>query len=212
MKRLYLYPVWLRIWHWSNSLMYILLIISGISMHYASLDNPVIPFNTARLLHNTAGIILSILYLGFLLGNLFTGNGKHYLPKLKRLITRLVIQSKYYLYGIFLSKPHPYHVSKELKFNPLQQITYIFIMYLMTPILVITGLLLIFPELAPPSFLNAGGIWPMALLHSITSFFLTLFMFGHIYLGTTGTTISSNFKDMITGWHSIPDKNNGVKS
>ncbi|MCD6375768.1 MAG: cytochrome b/b6 domain-containing protein [Caldisericaceae bacterium] len=51
MKKLYLYPLGLRIWHWTNVTLYIVLILTGISMHYPSPDNPLIPFKTARLIH-----------------------------------------------------------------------------------------------------------------------------------------------------------------
>ena len=33
-------------------------------------------------------------------------------------------QARWYLLGIFKGEPHPYHVSPEHKFNPLQHITY----------------------------------------------------------------------------------------
>ncbi len=46
-----------------------------------------------------------------------------------------------------------------------------------------------------------GGIWPMAVLHIIIGYILSLFMFVHIYLGTTGETIGDLFKSMISGWH-----------
>ncbi|MCD6376080.1 MAG: hypothetical protein J7L94_11180 [Caldisericaceae bacterium] len=47
------------------------------------------------------------------------------------------------------------------------------------------------------------GLWPMAILHVVFAYFLTLFTIGHIYLGTTGHTVTSNFKSMIEGYHII---------
>jgi thiosulfate reductase cytochrome b subunit len=69
------------------------------------------------------------------------------------------------------------------------------------PVLIVTGLLLLFPELAPSKVLGAGGIWPMAVVHSIAGFLASLFMIGHIYLATTGEKVLTDFKEMITGWH-----------
>ena len=200
-KRLYLYPLWLRLWHWGNATLFLLLILTGISMHYANLESPFISFATARIIHNTAGVILAILYGLFVIANLISGNWRHYVPALRGLFGRLFKQAKFYLIGIFKREPHPYHPSEEMKFNPLQQLTYLNIMYLLMPILVVTGLLLMFPELAPQKVLGAGGIWPMAVAHSIAGFLASLFMIGHIYLATTGEKIFTDFKEMITGWH-----------
>jgi len=200
-EQLYLYPVWLRIWHWINALLFIFLIITGISMHYSNPDSPFIAFSKARAIHNVCGIILAIMYLYFFIGNLISGNWRHYKPRWCGFINGLVNQSKYYLFGIFKNQQHPYHPSNKTKFNPLQQITYIKIMYILMPILITTGLLLIFPELAPEKAFGAGGIWPVAVLHTAAGFISTIFMIGHIYLATTGESIIANFKGMITGWH-----------
>ncbi len=203
MKKLYLYPLWLRIWHWTNAFLYIVLILTGISMHYSSPDNPLIPFKTARLIHNTAGILLVFMYLDFLIGNIFTWNGKHYIPNFRGLFQRIYLQTRFYLFGIFKGEPHPFEADENSKFNPLQQITYITIMFVFMPLLIISGLFLLFPEFAPNKILGMDGLWPMAILHAVVAYFLTLFTIGHIYLGTTGHTVTSNFKSMIEGYHII---------
>ncbi|MCD6376081.1 MAG: cytochrome b/b6 domain-containing protein [Caldisericaceae bacterium] len=110
MKKLYLYPLWLRIWHWTNATLYIVLILTSISMHYPSPDNPLIPFKTARLIH---------MYLDFLIGNIFTWNGKHYIPNFKELFQRIYLQTRFYLFGIFKGEPHSFEVDEKRKFNPL---------------------------------------------------------------------------------------------
>jgi len=69
------------------------------------------------------------------------------------------------------------------------------------PMIIVSGYLLMFPETAPNEIFGMGGVWPMALLHIVTGYFLSLFMFGHIYLGTTGHTAGELFKSMIDGWH-----------
>ena len=201
MKKLYLYPFWLRIWHWTNATLYILLILTGISMHYSDPSDPFLPFKTARLIHNTSGVLLLFMYLDYLISNFFTWNGKHYIPQFKGMPKRLFLQTRYYLYGIFKGEPHPFHPDEKSKFNPLQQITYISIMYVFMPLLIVTGVFLLFPYLLPETVFGVGGIWPAALTHLIVAYFLTLFTIGHIYLGTTGSTLTSNYKSMITGYH-----------
>jgi thiosulfate reductase cytochrome b subunit len=182
-------------------------------MHYANMDNSALPFETSRLLHNVSGIFLVLMYVFFFIQNILSKNYKSYVPVLKGLIKRLVTQTRFYLYGIFVGEPHPYHAQPGNKFNPLQQITYISIMYVLMPVLLLSGLLLLFPEYAPDDFiiLGFGGVWPMAILHSVVAYFLTLFMVGHIYLGTTGDTLISNFKSMIDGWHLNADENSHRK-
>ncbi len=200
-SRIYLYPGWLRVWHWTNALLFLLLILSGASMHYAQPGGLLIPFETAVSMHNICGITLSFMYLFFVLGSLISGNIKQYIPNPRGILVRLFNQAKYYLFGIFVGAPHPTHATLEEKFNALQQITYLQIMYGLVPIIIVSGWALLFPELAPEKFLGAGGIWPMAILHSVMGFFGALFMMGHFYLATTGDTVLANFKGMLTGWH-----------
>jgi len=199
--RLYLYPVWLRLWHWLNAVLFLLLIASGVSLHYSATGSLLLPFKTAMAVHNGAGILLSFSYIGFLAGNMFSGNYRQYLPGLRGFFGRIALQAGYYISGIFKGKPHPFETTKERKFNPLQQISYLGIMYALMPAIIVTGWFLLFPEYAPAEVLGLGGIWPMATVHAIAGFLLSMFMFGHIYLATTGATVASNFKSMLTGWH-----------
>ncbi|NOZ47022.1 MAG: cytochrome B [Chlorobi bacterium] len=205
-KKIYIYPLWLRIWHWSNALAFLLLIVSGISLHYANINSPLIPFNTARIIHNITGVFLSIIYIGYLIGNFISGNWRQYFPVFKGLLKRLIIQTRFYIYGIFKGEPHPYHVSEEQKFNPLQQITYLSVVYFFMILLIVSGLFLLFPAIAPHKIFNMGGIWPMAVLHAAVAFFLSIFMVAHIYLATlSGKIWWEDFKNMVTGWHEIED-------
>jgi len=93
-EKLYFYPVWLRVWHGFNALGILVLIVTGISMQW-SIDSPLINFSLAVKLHNIAGVVVSIGYLLFFAGNLFTVNGKFYRVKPKGLVKRLVRQARY---------------------------------------------------------------------------------------------------------------------
>ena len=201
MNKIYLYPVWLRLWHWLNALLFVVLIVSGLSLHYADPQNSLIPFDVGVISHNIAGILLTLNYLIFFIGSLLGGNVKHYIPKFKGFFKRLFIQARFYVLGIFIGEPHPFKTSTENKFNPMQQIAYVSIMFFMIPVVIISGWALMFPEYAPDKIFGMGGVWPMALLHTIVGFMLSMFMVGHIYLATTGDTIGELFKSMITGWH-----------
>lgn len=210
MKKVLLYPLWLRLWHWFNAFLFLLLIVSGISMHYSSNENLFMPFDIAMKTHNIAGILLSLIYLFYAISNLITGNIKHYIPSMKNIYTRLFNQAKYYLFGVFKGEPHPYHTTAKMKFNPLQQLSYFGIMFFMMPIIVVSGWLLLFPELAPENVLGMGGVWPMAIAHIVVGFFLSVFMFGHIYLATHGDKVSTNFISMFNGYHHVHEIDHDV--
>ncbi len=200
-ERLYLYPVWLRVWHIVNALMFLVLIATGISMQYSNPDTPLIRFDLAVRFHNIAGVIVSINYLIFIMGNLATDNGRHYRIIFEGYFKRIFQQMSYYLRGHFKGEKPPFPVSAERKFNPLQQGTYVGAMYLLLPLIIITGLALLFPETIANRVGNFSGIYLTALLHATVGFLLSLFLVIHVYFSTMGATPVSNFKGMVTGWH-----------
>ncbi len=200
-EKLYFYPVWIRIWHWTNALMFLLLIVTGLSMQYSNPDYPLIRFDLAVSIHNIAGIIVTIAYFIFVIGNLVTANGKFYNLKLKGIVDRLQKQFMYYTFGIFKHESAPFPLSATRKFNPLQKVSYLFAMYAFMPIMIITGLGLLFPETIVSKVFGVSGIHLTDLFHIISGFVLSVFLVIHIYFCTIGRTAFSNFKSMFTGWH-----------
>ena len=201
MKKVLMYPIWIRVWHWTNATLFFLLILSGVSMQYSDTSSLLMPFEYAIVIHNVCGITLSAVFLLYTILNIKTKNYKQYVPHLKGMMPMLIAQAKYYIYGVFKGHPHPFETTPDAKFNPLQKLTYFGIMFFAVPAIIISGWMLMFPELAPEQILGMGGVWPMALLHISTGFFLNLFFIGHIYLATHGDTVGANFKSMINGWH-----------
>ena len=120
-EKLYLCPVWLRIWHTTNGLFFLILLVTGLSLQYASVDFTIIQFNIAVSTHNIAGVVLSVSYLVFLSGNIFTKNGKYYKIRLHTIVFELIKQFRYYIWGIFRHEKSPFPVNLERKFNPLQK-------------------------------------------------------------------------------------------
>jgi thiosulfate reductase cytochrome b subunit len=206
MKSLYLYPVWLRLWHWINAVLFLTLIVSGVSMHYAGPDW-LMEFATARVTHNTSGILLTIGWIGFVIANARSGNGRHYRLKLRRLIGDLLAQTRYYMVGIFRLEPHPFHVTEAMKFNALQQLSYLGVMYGLMPILIISGWAFLYSVYLPETLFGFGSVWVVAMTHVVASYLLALFLLVHIYIITTGETILTNLRAMVTGWHRETDRN-----
>lgn len=202
MEKVYLYPIWVRIWHMINVILCLILIISGLSMQYSSPHYSIMEFNLAVTMHNVSGIILSVSYLLFVFGNIFSSNGKCYKMKIKGGFKRLSKQFRFYTIGIFKGKNPPYEINSKRKFNPMQKLSYILIMYLIMPFLFLTGWALIFPDLI---FINrifgTSGIHFTDLVHIIAGFILSVFMVIHIYFCTISKVTGASFRAMITGWH-----------
>lgn len=199
--QVYLYPLWVRLWHLFNLLMFLGLIFTGLSLQYVSSDFTLVPFNVSVTLHNITGILLSIGFVFYLIGNRFTSNGNYYQFKLKGLLKRVIKQFRYYSLGIFKKENPPYPISKKRKFNPLQKLSYVMVMYFLMPIVIITGFGLFFPEILPTKILGLSGIHFFDLVHIATGFALSIFMVVHVYFCTIGKTPTANFKSMINGWH-----------
>lgn len=199
--KIYLYPIWIRIWHWLNALLCLVLILSGLSMQYSNPDIPFIRFDIAVTMHNVTGIVLTASYIAFLIGNKVTGNIKYYKVDPKGMFNRLKKQFRFYTMGLFKGDKPPFPISEERKFNPLQKLSYYIIMYFFLPLIFITGWVLFFPEIIVNKVFGMSGIHFTDLLHVVSGFFVSVFMIIHIYFCTIGTTPRSNFRAMFNGWH-----------
>ncbi|MCD6347646.1 MAG: cytochrome b/b6 domain-containing protein [Bacteroidales bacterium] len=205
-ERVYLYPIWIRIWHIINALLCLLLIVTGISMQYATPAHGFIRFDIAVSIHNTSGVILTVSYLFFFLGNFFTRNGRHYRLEPIGLFKRLWKQARYYSYGVFKNEEPPFPIGKDQKFNPLQKISYGFVMYVFVPLIIITGWGMLFPETIIKDYLGLNGFLATDILHLTAAFVISVFLIIHLYFATMGRTPSEHYKAMITGYHEEHDE------
>ena len=204
---MYLYPIWIRLWHLFNAVLILVLIYTGISMQYTDRENMAIIAGFAKAVkwHNIAAVLLTFNYMLFVLGNLFTGNGKYYRIGKKDFIKNLWSQLRYYSYGMFRGEKHPFPVTLERKFNPLQKLSYVLTMYMAMPLLIISGLGLLFPEIIINRFLGVSGLIFNDLLHVTTGFLISVFMVIHIYTCTLGSSPTSLFRGIISGYHETGD-------
>lgn len=202
MSSVYLYPVWVRLWHLVNAILYLFLIITGLSMQYSSQEYPMIRFDVAVSMHNITGIILTINYLVVFFGNMFTKNGFYYRMRRRWLIKEIPVQTHYYLFGIFRGEKAPFPVNSRRKFNPLQKVAYFAVLYFLMPLIFITGWALIFPNVIfMDKIFGTSSLHFTDLVHIIVGFILSIFMVVHIYLCTIGKPPGSHFKAMLSGWH-----------
>lgn len=201
--KLYFYPVWLRVWHAFNALGIITLIFTGLSMQSSMEASKIINFKMVVNIHNVAGTVVAISYFLFFFGNLFTSNGKYYLVKLRGFFKRPMKQAYYYAWGMFHGMSSPYPLSEKRKFNPLQKYAYISVMYFAVPLVIITGIGLLFPEIIIEKVYAYSGVFVTAVLHSTMGFFISVFLIVHLYIASIGKSPLENFKSIVNGWHQI---------
>ncbi len=196
-------PLWLRVWHGALALLFMGLIATGVSMHYAGSEWPMVPFRIAVMGHNACGIGAALLWLFFVIRSAVSGHLAHYVPADLHIIHSAVLQARYYAFGMFRGDAPP--LSPGLRNNSAQQLVYAFVLFVLMPFSIVSGVLLLFPILAPEHALGRPGLWPMAILHLSVGYLLTLFVVVHVYLATTGETFFALFREMITGVRETSD-------
>lgn len=115
----------------------------------------------------------------------------------------MIRQTRFYLYGIFRGDPHPEHATEAAKFNVLQQIGYITVMFLCLPLLLVTGLLMMYPAYTPEYIFSLPGKQIVAYLHYALAVVMVAFIAVHLYLCSTGDTPGALLKGMLDGFHRI---------
>ena len=200
-EKVRMYPVWLRVWHWSNAILFVVLAYTGIRMHFGQRRGPILSFETAFNVHNLAGSLLVVVGVLFFVGNVLGRNQRQYLSRPRDGFRGILRQVRWYLIGIFKGEPHPYHAAPEHKFNPLQHLTYVGVMYVMYPLLLLSGVALLFPGFLPRDVLGHPGAWWMAAIHWILSAAAILFLVGHLYLGSMGDKVRDLYAAMLDGYH-----------
>ena len=196
MKKRVMFPRWLRLWHWLNAVLFVVLIVTGFSLHFAGAGG--VSFRVSVLIHNVAGIGLVGAFVGYLAALLFTGHWRQYLPR-RTIIGDSFKQVRFYIFGILRSEHHPFVAVPERRFNPIQQLAYVFAVFVLMPAQVATGLLLLFPDRAPEYVMGLGGVWPMAVAHSVVAYASCAFLFVHLYLAITVGERHTGVASMLLG-------------
>jgi thiosulfate reductase cytochrome b subunit len=195
--KIYLHPLIERIWHWVQALAIIMLLITGAMIHWPENFGS---FDWAVRWHNNFGWIAVIGFVVWLLFNLVTGRIKHYIPTGRDIPKGMIKQAQFYGYGIFKHEPHPYAPSEDNKFNPLQKFAYLQFQVMLLPILLVSGILYMYPDSFRGVINAIGGMAVLGLIHTILGALFGAFLVAHLYLATTGETIGENFKAIIFGY------------
>ncbi|MCV8289855.1 thiosulfate reductase cytochrome B subunit [Escherichia coli] len=196
-EKVYLYSKAVRLWHWSNALLFVLLLASGLINHFAMVGATAVKSLVA--VHEVCGFLLLACWLGFVLINAVGDNGHHYRIRRQGWLERAAKQTRFYLFGIMQGEEHPFPATTQSKFNPLQQVAYVGVMYGLLPLLLLTGLLCLYPQAVGDVF--PGVRYWLLQAHFALAFISLFFIFGHLYLCTTGRTPHETFKSMVDGYH-----------
>jgi len=199
MKREYLITAPERLWHWINAALFVALALTGLLMH-ASENFPRVSLGGLIAIHNAAALLFVMNYLLWLAYQVATRRIFHYLKVENDIVGRLINQSRFYLFGIFKGEPHPYPVSAESKFNPLQRVTYLGLMFGLVPLQIVSGTVMLGYTLKVEWLMDVPRFRTIALVHTALSYLLMSFLAGHLYLATTGETPLALVRTMLTGW------------
>lgn len=203
--KVYLQPTPVRIWHWLNALGIVTLGISGAQIRFPEYVSLFGSYKSAILLHNTAGLLVAISFsFWFFYYTCVTHKmARLYVPNRDDLEHGLVRQAVFYFWNYFQGKPSPHHPTPENKFNPLQKSAYLAIMFVLVPLVSLTGILLMNVAPLRGLVLFIGGLKLLVGVHFILACSLFAFLFTHIYLATLGRTPTAYLKPMWTGWEEM---------
>jgi thiosulfate reductase cytochrome b subunit len=198
MERIYIFTRFERFWHWTQALLIIAMLITGFEIHGSY---KLLGFAQAAEVCNWPAWALITLWVFAIFWHFTTGEWRQYIPSFRNM--DLIV--RHYAWGIFRGEPHPFKVTRERKHNPMQAFAYLGVKVLINPLIWISGLAyLYYNELEAAGMgLNLGTI---ALLHTIGAFMMLAFLIGHIYLITTGHTVTAQLKAMLTGWDEVEER------
>ncbi len=198
MERIYIFTRFERFWHWMQALLIIGMLITGFEIHGSY---RLFGFTLAHQVHTVAAWALITLWLFAIFWHFTTGEWRQYIPTMQG-VDKVI---RHYVWGIFKGEPHPFKVTRARKHNPMQAQAYLAVKVLINPLIWVSGLLyLYYNELVAQGHnLDLGNI---ALAHTIGAFMMLAFLIVHVYLITTGHTVTAHLKAMITGWDEAPDE------
>lgn len=198
MKKVFLHPIPIRIWHWINAGLVFFLIITGVQLRFPKVS--LFQYNQAVFLHRIFGYVLVGSFLYWFFYYLITGGfKKHYMFSMRDK-KGMMNQASFYIFSMFKGAGSPFTPSAHERFNPLQKIAYLSLMLILMPIILITGVL--FSDIV--YFLNIvnfiGGVRVLDAIHVATGYAFLLYLIIHLYMATLGYRVVSHIKAMITGY------------
>ena len=192
-----LHPLWLRIWHWANTVIIVLLIVTGLELGFTDLH--ILPFQKAVLIHKVLGFAMIAGFLFWLVAAVLDGSLARCYRVRRRDLSGLARQARYYALGTFKGETDPFPTTAGEKFNPLKKLAYISIQLVFTPVVIVTGVLFSDILLFRQAIGFIGGLRVLDAVHVIAAYVFADFIVIHAYMATTGKTPLSRIREMFTG-------------
>lgn len=195
MKRIKIYGNYERYWHWAQFGAITTLLITGFEIHSSY---TLLGYERAVNIHNIAGWGYSVLLMFTYFWMMVSGIYKQFLPTRKKFMEQL----HYYSIGIMRNEPHPVHKTPDNKLNPIQRLTYFGLVWVLLPLQVVTGMMYLYINVVKDVFGIETVQW-IALFHTLLAFSVVAFLIVHLYMITTGKTLTSYLEGMLTGKEEI---------
>jgi thiosulfate reductase cytochrome b subunit len=195
-ERIYLFTRYERFWHWLQMVLIFLLLLTGFEVHDTF---SLLGFDEAVEVHNFIGLSWLIAFAFFVFWIFTTGEWRQYKPTTRKMIEVI----RYYSWGIFKGESHPFPKRKEAKHNPLQRLVYLSLAALLLPIQMISGFLYWSNNSWNDWGLSFLSLKAVAMVHMAGAFAIFTFVIVHVYMTTTGHSLSAYIKAMITGWEDV---------
>ncbi|MCU7866752.1 MAG: cytochrome b/b6 domain-containing protein, partial [Candidatus Thiodiazotropha sp. (ex Lucinoma borealis)] len=179
MSQIYYFSLFERFWHWSQAILIFGMLITGFEIHGTY---QLLGYEQAINLHTIMAWVLIGLWLLALFWHTTTGEWRQYLPSDADTMLSMV---KYYLVGIFLGAPHPFHRKRVEKHNPMQRMAYLILTMVISPIIWLSGILYLFYQYWPLIGMSGTSLGLVAAVHTIGAFAILSFIPIHLYLTLT---------------------------
>jgi thiosulfate reductase cytochrome b subunit len=195
---IYLYTRYERFWHWLQMALIFILLVTGFEVHGTF---SFLGFGKAVNVHNFVGLTWLIAFAFFVFWVFTTGEWKQYIPTSKKMFQVV----RYYSWGIFRGEAHPVPKRRDAKHNPLQRIVYLQLAAFLLPVQMLSGFL----YWGYNSWSDWGLYWlsldVVVFIHMACAFAILSFVVVHVYMTTTGHTITAHVKAMISGWEHVEE-------
>lgn len=184
-------PLWVRLWHWAVAALFVVLVLTGVVLTYSRSGFALMNYALADTLHQVTGILFSVLCGVFVVVALAGGYWRGYQRRWQGLSARARLHATNVVEGGSATSDAEetsrarLDASRGLLFL-VQQFLYILSVVILSPLLAITGLILLYPELAPQKVAGLSGLWTFALAHYWAGLIGALFLLFHVYIATIG--------------------------
>jgi thiosulfate reductase cytochrome b subunit len=202
LKKVYMYAMYERLWHWLQTFVILGLIFTGLIIHKPDTFG-IFSFRYVVLVHNVLAGLLVLNAALSLFYHLASGEIQQYLPRPRGFFDQAIVQAQYYLRGIFKGERHPFEKRQDKKLNPLQQVTYFAILNVLLPLQIITGALIWGAQRWPALTDRMGGLQVLSPFHTLVAWMFAAFVVMHVYLTTTGHAPLANIQAMMLGWDEV---------